>query len=104
MGTKGIVLAGIVLAACATPADDAPRARHDKPGAPVRLELRDRALGGGVHEVTLVATPTRDVRDLALTLDGEVRQVARAGAGEAQTLTVRRTVGAIGRELIGGAR
>src|SRR5437763_1488832 len=77
----------------------APRARSEKPEAPVTVALDARDLGGGVFEVTLTATPTVDTAQLALAIHpragahvigGDDRaRLHGAPAGRPQTLVAR---------------
>src|SRR4051812_21203716 len=74
----------VFLAACQTVPS-----RNEKPQAAVDVRVAERDLGGGDHEVTLTATPTRDVDGLELVLDGQRTRVGASHAGEAHTVTVR---------------
>jgi hypothetical protein len=90
----------ILLVACA--AEPQVQPRHEKPSAPVEVELTQRRLDGNAYEVTLTATALRDVAALELTLDGRTQQVGAVRAGEVRTSTSRITIGAIGRTVAGG--
>jgi hypothetical protein len=74
-----------------------------KPSAPVDVAIEARPLGGDVYEVTLTATPSRDVGALELVLDGERVEVGATAAGEPRRLTRRIELDAPGREVIGAA-
>jgi hypothetical protein len=98
------------LAACssAAPPAGAPpaeRAGHaGKPSAAVTVTVADRDLGGGDHELTLTATPTRDVASFEMELDGQHVTVGATAAGEARTLTARvHLADGEGRDVVGTA-
>jgi hypothetical protein len=97
------------LAACAAerPAEERPapaRAPHGKPAAAVELSMSTRALGGGDHEVSLVARVTHDTPAFELRVEGERRVVGAARAGDVETLTARVHVDAgRGVDVVGSA-
>jgi hypothetical protein len=76
---------------------------HAKPSAPVELALDARPLGGDLYEVTLRATPSRDVGALELTLDGERVDLGATAAGDTRTMTRQIRLDGPGREVIGAA-
>lgn len=81
-----------------------PRRGPDKPRAPVDVQLARRPLGGGAYEVTLSATPGRDVTVLDLVLDGKVVAAGPTRAGQVRTLTARVELGdGRGKQLAGSA-
>jgi hypothetical protein len=83
---------------------EAPVDRSEKPGAAVTVAISDRDLGGGDHELTLTATPTRAVTGFEMELDGQHVTVGATAAGEARTLTARVHLGATeGRDIVGTA-
>jgi hypothetical protein len=86
MRARWFLLSLLVACQSATPPD-----RTEKPQAAVDLRIDDRDLGGGDHELTLVATPTGDVVGLELALDGRRAVIGAARAGTPATLTVRAT-------------
>src|SRR5215831_227602 len=92
-----VLLIAILATACAAPAV------HDKPTAPVTLQLAQRALGGGDYEVTLTARPTRNVDALDLVLDGRTQQLGAVRSGQARTLTTRVHLAGAGRIVTGAA-
>jgi hypothetical protein len=60
--------------------------------------------GGTSFEVTLSATPRRDVKALVLDLDGRRTTVGPTAAGQTRTVTARVSLGAVrGRDVAGGA-
>ncbi len=78
--------------------------RWGKPSAPVDVRLDTRAVGGGAYDVTLIATPRRDVGALELDLDGRTLVVGPTRAGEPRTMTTRVVLDADGgREIAGSA-
>ena len=80
------------------------RAPVGKPSAPVTVSLTTHRLGGGDHEITLTARPTRDVPSLELMLDGQREQLGAVRAGEEHTLTVRVSLADEGgRDVVAGA-
>lgn len=96
-----VCLCGSVVVAAA-----GPRAKkgHPKPSAPVEVKVEARSVGGATYEVTLTATPKRDVTGLVLDLDGRKTTVGKVKAGEARTVTARVSLGALrGRDVAGGA-
>ncbi len=77
---------------------------HPKPSAPVDVTIAARPTGGATYEVTLAATPRRDVKGLVLDLDGRRTVVGATAAGETRTVTARLSLGALrGRDVAGGA-
>ena len=99
---RSLVVVLCLVAACSS---SPPKARNGKPVAPITVTIAARDLGHGDHEVTLTATPTRDVDALALELDGERSEAGATRAGEARTLTVQVHVeDGEGRDVIGAAR
>lgn len=76
---------------------------HQKPTAPVAIELTQRSLGGTDYEVTLTARPTRDVDSLELRLDGRIDRVVRARANVVHKLTVRVHLVDASQDVVGGA-
>jgi hypothetical protein len=94
----------VIAAAGACSAGPTDHARwHDKPSAPVQVTLEARPLGGGDYEVTLRATPSVDVPQLELRIDGEAFAVGATSARETRTVTRRVHLDGAGRELAGGA-
>jgi hypothetical protein len=105
-----VIAAALLLAAChsedpkSVAEHTSARAPHQKPRAPVELRLETRFLGGTSYDVTLIATPSNDVRALALTLDGRTTLMGDTPAGEPRSITQRVTLGQLrGREIIGSA-
>lgn len=89
-------LCGSVVGATAGP--------HPKPSAPVDVKVEARPVGGATYEVTLVATPKRDVKELVLDLDGRRVVAGATAAGQTRTMTARVSLGALrGRDVAGGA-
>jgi hypothetical protein len=81
-----------------------PRKGHPKPSAPVDVTLVAEPAGGTSFEVTLSATPRRDVKALVLDLDGRRTTVGPTAAGQTRTVTARVSLGAVrGRDVAGGA-
>ena len=74
-----------------------------KPTAPVDVHIDVRAVAGG-FDVTLVATPTRDVPSLELHVAGKRVFVGATHVGQVRTLTAHMTVVAgAGSDVIGSA-
>ncbi|HUQ06941.1 MAG TPA: hypothetical protein VM261_30830 [Kofleriaceae bacterium] len=93
----------VVSGLCATVvgATAGPRA---KPSAPIDVTIAARPTGGATYEVTLVATPRRDVKGLVLDLDGRRTVIGATAAGQTRAVTARVSLGALrGREVAGGA-
>ncbi|MBX3155589.1 MAG: hypothetical protein KF773_06300 [Deltaproteobacteria bacterium] len=78
-----LITVAILLAAGSAQAEP----RRGKPTAPLRLELVSKPVSGG-HEVTLVATPRRDVPSVELTLGDKRAAFGASAAGRPVTLTV----------------
>lgn len=92
-------LCGAVVGAAAGPKKWPP-----KPSAPVEVKVEARSVGGATYEVTLTATPKRDVKELVLDLDGRRTTVGATAAGQARVMTARVSLGALrGRDVAGGA-
>jgi hypothetical protein len=91
----------LTLAACSS----TPRPTSEKPSAAVNVEISAVDLGGGDHEITFRATPTRDVAALELVLDGKRSDAGATRAGQARTLTARVHVeDGKGLDVVGSAR
>jgi hypothetical protein len=74
-----------------------------KPTAPVEVHIESRAAAGG-FDVTLVATPTRDVPSLELHVAGKRVIVGATHAGQIRTLSAHVTVAAgAGSDVVGSA-
>ena len=100
---RSILLAAITAAACST-APTKPTDRNEKPRAPIDLRIETRPAGGTSYDVTLIATPTRGVKALELSLDGHTTMVGDSAAGQRRTVTTRVTLGQLrGREIVGSA-
>jgi len=93
----------VVTAAACSAAPTDPVRWHEKPSAPVQVAIDTRSLGGGDYEVTLRATPSVDVPELELRLDGETIDVGATHARVTRTLTRVVHLDGAGRELRGGA-
>jgi hypothetical protein len=74
-----------------------------KPTAPVEVHIDARAVAGG-FDVTLVATPTRDVPSLELHVGTKRVTVGATRAGQVRTLSAHVTVAAgAGSDVVGSA-
>ena len=94
---------GGVVGAAAGPRSGA-KIGHPKPSAPVDVKLEARPVGGTTYEVTLTATPRRDVKGLVLDLDGRRTVVGATAKGRTHSVTARVSLGALrGRDVTGGA-
>jgi hypothetical protein len=98
------MIVGLGSAACSSAAPPQPASRSEKPSAAVTVTLADRDLGGGDHELTLTATPTRAVGSFEMELEGQHVTVGATAAGEARTLTARvHLADSEGRDVVGTA-
>lgn len=95
----GLAAVSLLVVAACDRGGPAP-VRHEKPTAPVRVALEARPAGGGLWELALTATPTRDVADLTLDVAGRRRSFGPTAAGTTRTLVARAQGGA---EVIGRA-
>jgi hypothetical protein len=94
---------GSVVGAAAGPRHGA-KVGHPKPSAPIDVTIAARPTGGATYEVTLSATPRRDVKGLVLDLDGRRTEMGATAAGQTRTVTARVSLGALrGRDVAGGA-
>jgi len=72
-----------------------------KPSAPVEVQLESKPIAGG-YEVRLVATPTRDVPTIELSVAGKQLAFGATVAGQARELVTRvRVRGGDGLEIVG---
>jgi hypothetical protein len=79
------LVAGVAILLSVTSAEADPR--RGKPGAPLALELVERAVPGG-REVTLVAVARRDVPSIELALGGKTIAFGASATGQRRELTV----------------
>ena len=77
--------------------------RKLKPSAPVEIRLESKAVTGG-YEVRLIATPTRDVPTLGLTLAGKQVTYGATVAGQSRELVTKVPMrGVEGLDVVGSA-
>ena len=78
--------------------------RKLKPSAPVEIRLESRAIKSG-YEVRLIATPTRDLPTLELTLAGKQVSYGATAAGQVRELVTEVPMrGVEGLDVVGSAR